>query len=139
MPKCRHRCAKRWASWLPKSADSPHTPRPLVCRWGALLCWVGRRMLSVPGGRSVPIPPRGQFVICDTPGTRRGEGLRPGNFINVFPNMLYLYLLSTTRCSVSDTGRAQVDLVGRDAPAGSESQLTRTTETGILRPGGSLN
>jgi hypothetical protein len=52
---------------------------------------------------------------------------------------LYLYLLSTTRCSVSDTDRAQVYLVGRDASIGSKSQLTRTGETGILRRGGSLN
>jgi hypothetical protein len=52
---------------------------------------------------------------------------------------LYLDLLSTTRCSVSDTDRPQDYLVGRDAPAGGERRLTRTGETGILRRGGSLN
>ena len=59
--------------------------------------------------------------------------------MNVFQNILYLHSMSTTRCSVPDTDRPQIHLVGRDAPAGSESQLTRTGETGILRRGGSLN
>jgi hypothetical protein len=59
--------------------------------------------------------------------------------MNVVQNILYLYLWVPTRCSVSDTDRPQVDLVGRDAPAGTERQLKRTGETGILRRGGSLN
>ena len=93
----------------------------------------------MPGGNSVRIPPRGHFVTCDTPKGRWREGLRPGNFMNVFQNILYLDLLSTTRCSVPDTDRPQVHLVGRDAPAGIERQLKRTGETGILRRDGSLN
>jgi len=59
--------------------------------------------------------------------------------MNVFQNILYLDLLSTTRCSVSDTDGPQSYLVGRDAPADSKTRLTRTGETGILRRGGSLN
>jgi hypothetical protein len=59
--------------------------------------------------------------------------------MNVFQNILYLYLRAPTRCSVSQTDRPQVYLVGRDAPAGIERQLKRTDETGILRRGGSLN
>ena len=59
--------------------------------------------------------------------------------MNVFQNILYLYLRATTRCSVPETDRPQVYLVGRDAPAGGERQLKRTGETGILRRGGSLN
>jgi hypothetical protein len=78
-------------------------------------------------------------VTCDTPKVLWREGLRPGNFMNVFQNILYLDLLSTTRCSVPDTDRPQVYLVGRDAPAGSFSRLERTGKTGILRRGGSLN
>jgi hypothetical protein len=59
--------------------------------------------------------------------------------MNVFQNILYPYLRAPTRCSVSETDRPQVYLVGRDAPAGIECQLKRTGETGILRRGGSLN
>jgi hypothetical protein len=59
--------------------------------------------------------------------------------MNVFQNILYPYLGAPTRCSVSQTDRPQVYLVGRDAPAGIERQLKRTGETGILRRGGSLN
>ena len=59
--------------------------------------------------------------------------------MNVFQNILYLYLRAPTRCSVPETDRPQDYLVDRDAPAGIESQLKRTDETGILRRGGSLN
>ena len=59
--------------------------------------------------------------------------------MNVFQNILYPYLRAPTRCSVSETDRPQVHLVGRDAPAGIERQLKRTGETGILRRDGSLN
>jgi hypothetical protein len=59
--------------------------------------------------------------------------------MNVIPNILYPYLRAPTRCSVPETDRPQVYLVGRDAPAGIERQLKRTGETGILRRGGSLN
>jgi hypothetical protein len=59
--------------------------------------------------------------------------------MNVVRNILYPYLRAPTRCSVSETDRPQVYLVGRDAPAGIERQLKRTDETGILRRGGSLN
>jgi hypothetical protein len=59
--------------------------------------------------------------------------------MNVFQNILYLYLRAPTRCSVSETDRPQVHLVGRDAPTGIEGQLKRIGETGILRRGGSLN
>ena len=59
--------------------------------------------------------------------------------MNVFQNILYPYLRAPTRCSVSQTDRPQVYLVGRDAPAGIERQLKRTDETGILRRDGSLN
>ena len=59
--------------------------------------------------------------------------------MNVFQNILYLYLRAPTRCSVSKTDRPQVRLVSRDATAGIEGQLKRTGETGILRRGGSLN
>jgi hypothetical protein len=59
--------------------------------------------------------------------------------MNVFQNIWYPHLRAPTRCSVSQTDRPQVYLVGRDAPAGIESQLKRAGETGILRRGGSLN
>jgi hypothetical protein len=59
--------------------------------------------------------------------------------MNVFQNILYPYLWVPTRCSVSDTDRPRIYLVGRDAPAGIERRLKRTGETGILRRGGSLN
>ena len=59
--------------------------------------------------------------------------------MNVFQNILYPYLRAPTRCSVSETDRPQDYVVDRDAPAGIESQLKRTDETGILRRGGSLN
>ena len=59
--------------------------------------------------------------------------------MNVFQNILYLYLSSPTRCSVSETDRPQVYLVNREAPTGIERQLKRIRETGILRRGGLLN
>jgi hypothetical protein len=58
--------------------------------------------------------------------------------MNVFQNMLYLYFLSPTRCSVPDTDRPQVRLVGRDALTGIARQLTRIGKTGILWRGGLL-
>jgi hypothetical protein len=59
--------------------------------------------------------------------------------MNVFQNILYLFLLRPTRCSVSDTDRPQVRLVGRDAPTGIARRLTRIGKTGILWHGGLLN
>ncbi len=59
--------------------------------------------------------------------------------MNVFQNILYLYLSSPTRCSVSDTDRPQVYLVNREAPNGIARQLTRIGEMGILWRGGVLN
>jgi len=59
--------------------------------------------------------------------------------MNVFPNILYPCSLSPTRCSVSDTARPQVRLVGWDAPIGFTGRLTWTGKTGILRRGGLLN
>jgi hypothetical protein len=92
----------------------------------------------VPGGRPVYTPPRDQFVICDTPETLRWQGLRPGNFMNVFQNILYPFFLSPTRCSVPDTDRPQVRLVDRDAPTGITRHLTRIGKMGILWRGGLL-
>jgi hypothetical protein len=59
--------------------------------------------------------------------------------MNVFQNILYLHSWGPTRCSVPDTDRPQAHLVERDAPAGIETQLSRTGKMGILRRGGSLN
>ena len=59
--------------------------------------------------------------------------------MNVFQNILYPYLSSPTRCSVSDTDRPQVYLVNREAPTGLTRQLTRIGEMGILWRGGLLN
>jgi glutaredoxin-like protein NrdH len=78
-------------------------------------------------------------VIYDTPEARRHEGLRPGNFINVFQNILYPFVLSPTRCSVSDTDRPQVHRVGWDASTGNAGRLERIGTMGILWRGGLLN
>ena len=78
-------------------------------------------------------------MIYDTPEPHRREGLRPGNFMNVFQNILYLFLLSPTRCSVSDTDRPQVHQVDRAALIGIAGRLTRIGKMGILWRGGLLN
>ena len=59
--------------------------------------------------------------------------------MNVFQNILYPFLTGPTRCSVPDTDRPQVRLVGRDAPTGIKRQLTRIGKMGILWRGGLLN
>jgi hypothetical protein len=98
-----------------------------------------RRALSVSAGKPVHTPRRDRFVMCDTPEKARSQGLRPGNFMNVFQNILYPCLLSPTRCSVSDTDRPQLYLVDRDAPIGIACRLLRIGKTGILWRGGLLN
>ena len=43
--------------------------------------------------------------MCDTPVKIAAKCLRPGNFKNVIQNIWYLFGLSDTRCSVSNTDR----------------------------------
>jgi hypothetical protein len=79
-------------------------------RWR--LCWwrPGENVaaaLSVAGDIPVCMGVRDEVVTCDTPSARGPEGLRPGNFKIVIQNILYLRILSATRCSVSSTGRSQ--------------------------------
>ena len=80
-----------WASWSPKSADPGCAASGSHAARGALLCRCGRHVVSVPSGRPRCMPPRHHFVIYDTPEPLRREGLRPGNFMNVVQNILYLF------------------------------------------------
>jgi hypothetical protein len=79
-------------------------------RWR--LCWWRRGenvapALSVAGDIPVRMGAFDTVVIYDTPNFRRRQGLLPGNFKIVIRNILYLQILSATRCSVSSTGRSQ--------------------------------
>jgi hypothetical protein len=64
--------------------------------------------VSVAGGIPMPMGALGAGVICDTPSASVAQGSRPGNFKIVIQNILYLDILSATRCSVSSTGRTRI-------------------------------
>src|ERR1700742_41362 len=66
--------------------------------WGRLTCRCPVVNLCVPGDTY-------SGVTRDTPGVSVAQSLRPGNFKNVIPNMLYPFAMSDTRCSVSNTDR----------------------------------
>ncbi|BBZ17571.1 hypothetical protein MGAD_19060 [Mycolicibacterium gadium] len=87
--------------------------------------------LSVARGRSGAQARHTHDVMCDTPGKIADECLRPGNFKIVIQNIWYLFGLSDTRCSVSNTDRPPQfpnlhGSAGGQKSAGVGSQTPRT-------------
>ena len=137
-------CATWWASWPQKSARTVCIEPAAAGSWSSQsrrrsrrrLCWhpggaTTRADLSVVA--AIPLcmhiwltPPlyrRRNFVICDTPMRHARQGSLPGNFRNVIQNILYLFVLSPPRCSVSRTGRSQDHQV---------STGSRRTQRGVM-------
>src|SRR5262249_49943671 len=99
--------------------------------------------MSVPGDKPVCMWPHAPDVTCDMPTVSAAKSLRPGNFKNVIPNILYPFAMSDTRCSVSSTDRPHDSEVGRGPEIRrcrfADPPGARPRTPGILRTRGPLN